>query len=57
MFWRVADDLYNVDQLTEDRHKHVETAMARGVSPSDLTLLNTSFDHMFVHLNYLIVWR
>jgi hypothetical protein len=48
MFWSVADDLYNVDQLFEHRQEHIETAKKRGVPDSDLHLLDLSFDHMFV---------
>lgn len=48
MFWSVADDLYNVDQLSSNRQRHIQTARDRGVSDSDLDLLKASFDHMFV---------
>jgi hypothetical protein len=48
MFWSVADDLYNVDQLVEHKQEHIETAKKRGVPDSDLHLLDLSFDHMFV---------
>jgi hypothetical protein len=49
MFWSVADDLYNVNQLSENRQKNYEAAMTRKVPDSDLALLNLSFDHMLVY--------
>ena len=51
MFWSVADDLYNVDQLVLNKDKHIETAKNRRVPDSDLTLLEMSFDHMCVRLS------
>lgn len=56
MFWSVDDDFYNVEQMFENKQQYADTARSRGVSQSDLDLLATSFDHMYVYALFLCLF-